>query len=248
MSKEDSIQTTQPWGFLATLLWGGLIFLAFIISQMLAMGAYIGYHYGAIADEQIDVLMLQLQNDGTVLSICTITSLAVCSGLLAVIVKLKKTATIKGYLALNAVSFNESKRWFAYMLIALIVIDLTTMLVGKAVIPPFMEEVYDTASPMWLLWLAIVVAAPIFEEVFFRGFLLAGLSSSFMGSALAVITTSALWAVIHFQYELYYIVTIFLFGLLLGIARLKTGSTLLTIIMHGAINFIALLQVTFMHG
>lgn len=69
----------------------------------------------------------------------------------------------------------------SYLFLALILIELTTVMLNKDVIPPFMEEVYNTTEAMWLLWLAIVVAAPIFEEVFFRGFLLSGLNKSFLG-------------------------------------------------------------------
>jgi len=41
----------------------------------------------------------------------------------------------------------------------------------------------------------------LFEELFFRGFLFRGLSSSFMGPVGAVLVTSALWALIHTQYD-----------------------------------------------
>ena len=245
MAKESEIQQEQYWGFTATVIFGGITFLAFVVSQMLAMGAYIGYRYGEVADEQLNVLMFELQNNGTVLSLCTITSLVVCSLLMTIFIKLKKSASIKSYLALNRFSFKDSKIWFGYLLLALIAIDLTTVIVDKDVVPPFMEAVYNTADPVWLLWLAIVIAAPLFEELFFRGFLLSGLSTSFVGPSFAVIVTSAFWAVIHVQYELYYIATIFLLGLLFGFARLKSGSTWLTIIMHAVVNFIAMIQVLF---
>lgn len=246
MAKESESQQVHYWGFFASVIFGGIIFLAFVVSQMLAMGAYIGYQYGEVADDQLGVLIFELQNNGTVLSLCTLTSLVACSLLMAIFIKLKKSATIKSYLALNTFSFSHSKTWFGYLIFALIAIDLTTVMLDKDVVPPFMEEVYYTAEPMWLLWLAIVIAAPLFEELFFRGFLLSGLSTSFVGPVLAVIFTSAFWAVIHLQYEPYYMVTIFLLGLLFGFARLKTGSTLLTITMHSLVNFIAMVQVSFM--
>jgi hypothetical protein len=90
MAKESEIQQVQHWGFTATVIFGGITFLAFVVSQMLAMGAYIGYRYGEVADEQLNGLMFELQNNGTVLSLCTITLLVVCSLLMIIFIKLKK--------------------------------------------------------------------------------------------------------------------------------------------------------------
>ena len=45
---------------------------------------------------------------------------------------------------------------------------------------------------------------PVFEELFFRGFLLEGFRRTFLGTTGAVVLTSLLWAVIHTQYDLYY--------------------------------------------
>ena len=53
---------------------------------------------------------------------------------------------------------------------------------------------------------------------------------------------SALWAVIHTQYDWYGIFQIFLIGLLLGWVRWRSGSTLLTIVLHALINAWATLQ------
>ncbi|MFT6390051.1 MAG: membrane protease YdiL (CAAX protease family) [Cellvibrionaceae bacterium] len=68
---------------------------------------------------------------------------------------------------------------------------------------------YRNAEPVWLLWIALIIAAPLFAEVFFIGFLLSGFSSSFMGSTAALNITSALWAVIRVQHKIYAIIIIF---------------------------------------
>jgi len=51
------------------------------------------------------------------------------------------------------------------------------------------------------------------------------------------------WALIHFQYDLYGVATIFVSGLLLGCARLQTGSIYATMFMHGLMNLIATIEV-----
>ena len=73
-------------------------------------------------------------------------------------------------------------------------------------------------------------------------FLLKGFSASFLGPIGAVILTSVLWAALHLQYGLYEIVTTFLFGCMLGAARIKTGSLLLTIGIHAFLNMVATVE------
>ena len=47
---------------------------------------------------------------------------------------------------------------------------------------------------------------------------------------------SAAWAVIHVQYDWFGILQIFLTGLLFGWVRWRSGSTLLTFLLHGLMN------------
>jgi membrane protease YdiL (CAAX protease family) len=89
-----------------------------------------------------------------------------------------------------------------------------------------MINIDATARFRPLLWFAIIVMAPLFEESLFRGFLIAGMQRSRIG---AILITAALWSLIHLQYEAFYLVYIFIGGILLGIARVKTGSLLLCI-------------------
>ena len=86
---------------------------------------------------------------------------------------------------------------------------------------------------------AIVVAAPVFEELAFRGFLLEGLRRGPLGDAGAVIVTSFAWAAVHLQYDVYEIGTIVVFGLILGAARLAGGSLWVPITMHVLVNLVA---------
>jgi hypothetical protein len=92
--------------------------------------------------------------------------------------------------------------------------------------------------------IALVAGAPLFEELFFRGFLFRGFEASFLGSAGTTIVTSALWTAIHVQYDAYQLATIFLLGLLFGVARAVSRSTLLPMAMHVATNVVACVQAT----
>jgi membrane protease YdiL (CAAX protease family) len=89
----------------------------------------------------------------------------------------------------------------------------------------------------------VVVLAPLNEELFFRGFLFAGISRSRLGGAGAILLTALLWAVIHIQYDWYGVSNIFVIGLLLGYARWKTDSIVPPILMHGLMNLLTTIQV-----
>ena len=56
-------------------------------------------------------------------------------------------------------------------------LDGLAYLVGQPMIPPFEDELYKSAQStgsLLLLWLVIVVAAPVGEEIMFRGFIFRG--------------------------------------------------------------------------
>jgi membrane protease YdiL (CAAX protease family) len=103
----------------------------------------------------------------------------------------------------------------------------------------FFPRVYGSVNARWPLWLAVGVAAPLFEEIAFRGFLFQGLAASRLRWYGATVVTAILWAAIHVQYDWYEVSTIFALGLVLGTARAMTNSTLLTMWLHCFINLLA---------
>jgi len=84
------------------------------------------------------------------------------------------------------------------------------------------------------------------EELLFRGFLFPGYARSRLGPWGAILLTSAGWAVMHVQYEAFYLVHIFLLGCAFGWLRWRSNSTLLTVILHAIVNAAALIQVAFL--
>ncbi len=95
---------------------------------------------------------------------------------------------------------------------------------------------------MPLLWIALIVAAPVFEEIFFRGFLFRGFLGSRLGSFGTIVVTSLLWTVIHIQYDLYDMASIFVIGLLLGLSRFRSRSLYVPIAMHAVNNLVAAIE------
>jgi hypothetical protein len=114
-------------------------------------------------------------------------------------------------------------------------------------ITSFDVETYRSARQgggLVLLWMAFVIAGPIGEEVLFRGFLYRGWARSPRAVLPAVVITSTLWAILHTQSDWFGIVLTFLFGLLLGWARWRSGSTMLTFAMHALSNTSAMVETT----
>jgi len=51
--------------------------------------------------------------------------------------------------------------------------------------------------------------------------------------------SSVMWAAIHIQYDLYGMATILVLGFILGTARIKSGSIILTMLLHSFTNLVA---------
>jgi membrane protease YdiL (CAAX protease family) len=97
---------------------------------------------------------------------------------------------------------------------------------------------FGTLATILSLGLAMVVAAPIAEEIFYRGFLYRGLATP-LGAVGAIAVTSILFGLVHapgFGWER--VVGTGLIGALLGALRWRTDSTVVTIIVHGVTNLI----------
>ena len=137
--------------------------------------------------------------------------------------------------------------------VAFIVVgNLISLLLGKNIVTSFQVDIYRSAQAAgWLplLWLVIVVVTPIGEEVMVRGFLVRGWHRTPGDAWVVILVTAALFAIMHVQYEPYVIGQVFVCGALLGWFRWVSGSTLLTILMHGLINLEGMIETMLMqHG
>lgn len=240
--KEDIEIQHTVWGFAGTFLWALLIYLVAALISLLTIGVYVGFVYGRVSGLELQQLMLEHQFNGYILSIIEFVTLVVCGGMVVGVVKLKKGSDLKDYLGLKVFPFKVLKYWLVVLVAYIVLSDLVTMLIGRSVVSEFMTKTYLSMEFPWMMWVALMLAAPIFEEVFFRGFLMSGLKSSFVGPVGAVLISSFLWSITHTQYDIYYLILIFVMGLGFGVARLKTDSVLLTICLHSFANLVATIE------
>ncbi|HIO40049.1 MAG TPA: CPBP family intramembrane metalloprotease [Candidatus Marinimicrobia bacterium] len=97
---------------------------------------------------------------------------------------------------------------------------------------------FDSVLSAFFLLSTISILAPLGEELLFRGFLQKILEESWKDITKAVLITSIFFAFIHMNP--YWIIQIYLMGILLGYLAWRTGSIIPSFILHGLNNTFAL--------
>lgn len=233
----------QPWG-----VWMSLFFTTgiIIVSQLLQLGVFIILYIdkiwqnGRLASR---ALIEDLLLSGDVLAMGQLISTPISLILILGLCKLRPTLTLDRYLALDLPSWSHLFRWTIICLLFLACSDGLIILSDESIIPDFMRSVFESTSSYILLIIAIIFLAPLFEELLFRGFLFKGLYHSKFGSLGAVLIPAFIWTIIHLQYNIFEMGILFVGGIILGLARLKTGSVITTIIMHSIWNIVATIEV-----
>ncbi len=100
---------------------------------------------------------------------------------------------------------------------------------------------WQAASSLPLLWLVVVILAPVCEEIWFRGFLLRGWASSWLGIPGAAVVTSVGFGAIHLQYSITAMACCATLGLACAWLRLRSGSVATPILLHMLNNGFAIL-------
>lgn len=234
--------TPSPWGFWATLGFSGIVAAVFVGLGIALAVPFTAAQLAGNPALDYDASMRSLEANGLYMAVVTLATSLVCSSLILLFAALRNRITIGDYLRLKPVPAVFLSRWILTVVLLAGLWDVSNWLLDRELVPQVLVHAYRTAGIIPLFWLAIVVAAPVFEELFFRGFLFAGLSASFVGPKGAIALTSFIWGAIHVQYEIYDILLICVAGVILGIARVKTGSIYAPLLMHSTINLIATVE------
>lgn len=232
-----------PWGFWPTVGFSCIIAIVYTLIQVIVAVVFIVA--AMLRTPKFDVKQFAdgLQTNGLFFAIATCAAAPLTIALIVLFAKIRKKITIKDYFCLNKTGWKELCKWCLIVLLFAACYDTLTFLIKRPIVSPFMVSAYTTAYFTPLLWLTFIIVAPLVEEMFFRGFLFKGIENSRMGPVGAVIITSLVWSAMHTQYDAYSIAAIFLGGLLLGFARLKSNSIYPPIVMHALQNVIATIEV-----
>jgi membrane protease YdiL (CAAX protease family) len=217
------------WGYWATLGWAVLAFLA---GQFVAFGLLLVLHVGDWN------AMLQTPFDGELVTLFILISNPVTIGVLALAVRLAHSNQTE-YFALHRPQRRDVMLGIAGLVALIAAADALLYLSGRALVTPFQLQSYTTAAAEgWLpaMLVAAVLVAPAGEEAMFRGFLFRGWARSERSAWPAIFIISLLWAALHIQYDWTGMLQIFVIGLFLGWMRLRSGSIVLTFVLHALFN------------
>jgi membrane protease YdiL (CAAX protease family) len=221
--------TAKPWGYVATLLWALLVFVLAQVAGIAALYWWFNGDLRAVAAEPYR---------GDLIALVTLVTNPIEIVLLAIVAWFARWNPAE-YLGLVLPRSKDLAPALMGLVALIVGGDVAMWLFGQEFVPPFQIIAYQTARATgWLPGLAIatIVAAPAGEEVFFRGFLFRGWVRSPRGAAIAIPIISVIFASLHVQYNIYGMLQILIVGLFLGWLRWRSGSTVLTMLCHAALN------------
>lgn len=105
--------------------------------------------------------------------------------------------------------------------------------------PEWLDELKQL--PLLEQFILLVVTAPLIEELLFRGAMFSALLRRW-GIWVAAIVPSAIWGILHFDFEPWFVASIAGSGVVLAIIRWKSGSLYIPVCLHAAGNFLILLN------
>jgi membrane protease YdiL (CAAX protease family) len=217
------------WGYWATLGWA---FLALVVGQFAALAALLWIRLSDLS------ALLSTPFDGAMVTLFIMIANPVSIAVIALAVWLRRARQAE-YLALILPAMLDLRIGLVGLIGMIAAGDALLYFSGYPLVTPFQLQSYTTAAAEgWLpaLLVGAVVVAPAGEEIMFRGFLFRGWARSNRAAWPAIVMVSVLWAALHVQYDWTGILQIFIIGLFLGWMRWRSGSTLLTLLLHGLFN------------
>lgn len=225
----ETIAAVNRWGYWATAAWA---VVAFLVGQFAALATIVLWRSGQL------YAVLDTPYDGILVTLFILISNPVSVAILLLAVGLAR-ADAADYLALHRPSKRDVVLGLVVLIGVIALSDALLYLSGRALVTPFQLQSYTTAlAEGWLpaMLFAAIIVAPAGEEIMFRGFLFRGLVRSERSAWPAIVVISVLWAALHIQYDWTGILQIFVIGLFLGWMRWRSGSTLLTFLLHILFN------------
>jgi uncharacterized protein len=228
----------KVWGLWATL---GFAILAFVLGQAMGIAAL-------TMVKNFDPA--RVDYDGTAVAVYTLVGNPVEIITLVLATRLPGSDAL-AYLGLDIPRRRDIAIAAAGLMAVILAADGMTLALGKEVVPAFQLELHRTAQAEgtlpWL-WLAILVAAPVGEELLFRGFMFRGFVHEPRDALPAILVLALIWSLLHVQYDWFGTAQVFLIGVLFGFVRWRSGSTTLVILLHMLLNLESVVETVFVMG
>jgi CAAX protease family protein len=219
LTAADTTESANRWGYWATLGWA---MVAFLGGQFIALGLMIWLRWGDLN------AILATPFDGILVTLFILISNPVTIAIIALAVRLAHARQVD-YLALTWPQTRYVIEGIALLVVLIAVCDALLYLSGRSLVTQFQLQSYSTAAAEG--WLPAMVA----------GAILVAPAGDWARSPRslwpAILLISALWAALHIQYDWTGVLQIFVIGLFLGWMRWRSGSMLLTFVLHALFNF-----------
>jgi uncharacterized protein len=222
----------KSWGIAATL---GFAILAFGLGQAVGVGAL-------TAMKSFDPL--RVDYDGTAIAIVTLLGNPVQVITLVLAARLTGEDLL-AYFGLNVPRWRDVTIAVAGLAVVIVLGDVLTVASGRDLVPPFQLDIHRSAQmdgTLTWLWLALIVVAPIGEELLFRGFLYRGFVREPRDVLPGILVIALIWSLLHIQYDWFGASVVFVVGVLFGYVRHYSGSTTLVILLHMLLNLESVLE------
>ena len=134
--------------------------------------------------------------------------------------------------------------WIAclWALVAMVPLVAAFNVIAYALAPGMMVEDFRAfrtvvqSGSVWTTGLVLSIGAPLWEEAFFRGYLLSTLSALSLGFWPAAALASLAWAALHLEYSAVGFLEVFLIGVYFSWLLWRTGSLWPALVCHGVYN------------
>jgi uncharacterized protein len=231
------------WGAWATAGLGFAIFILHSITQVITLVLYLAIKLANSPEADFSLIAGIVENKlGLILALAVIASTIVGVAFVVLFARLPGKISVSDYLGLRGISGKTILWSLAIAIGFLLLSEGFSTITGSSSNTELQVNAYKTS--MWppLLFFAVVIAGPAFEEIFFRGFLFEGFRNSRIGIAGTIFLTTLLWTTLHIQYDIYGMVTIFVLGIVIGVVRVRTNSLWSCLLIHFVVNLTAMVQ------
>jgi membrane protease YdiL (CAAX protease family) len=235
ITAQPPLAARRPYLIWGTALWLAAALLVWVVAQAAMMFFWMLNGLGGLNPNSI-------MTDPFAIASMIVVSTPLALSVLVMAVRLRRYPLVD-YFAWRGFGWKQFGLGFALVMGVLIASEGFAVLMGRDQ-PDFMTDMLSAVrgEGAWLLLLSGVIIAPLGEELIFRGFVYRGLSESRVGVPGAIVISSAIWAAIHTQYDLFYMSVIFALGVALAFVRYKSGSVALVFVLHALVNAAAFAQ------
>ncbi|SDK50785.1 hypothetical protein SAMN05216212_2502 [Microbulbifer yueqingensis] len=237
----------NPWCAIGWLVSFAILHFAGVFLYIAGYGGYLGAQLGAQGGvvEPASIQQAVEVHIQTTAALAGMYLTQFCLILPALLLASKfESQTRRETLAISGFGLGSLWRWLSLLVVFMIAQVLTVKSLGIEQ-GEFMQML--AGSRHFPLALVVVLAAPLLEELLFRGYLFSAWRQTRLGFSGTLLLTSALFTLIHWgQYHWVQLSFVFVLALLLGLARERSGSVLLPMLLHLLNNLVSAIVVIYL--